>query len=71
MQHIERIAVLVLLVDGIDRAVNDALGERLLAPLHDRGDQAADHGGFVAAVGNDVALFCAATSWPWVVKGES
>ena len=44
------------------RAVNDALRERLLAPLHDGGDEAADDLGFVAAIGNDLALICAATT---------
>jgi hypothetical protein len=62
VQDVERIAVLVLLVDGIDRAVNDALREGLLAPLHDRGNEAADDLGFVAAVRNNGALFGATTT---------
>jgi hypothetical protein len=62
VQDVEGIAFLVRLVDRVDRAVNDALSERLLAPLHDGGNETADDLRFVAAIGNDLALFCAATT---------
>ena len=61
-QQVDRVALLELLGNLLEGAVDDALGEVLLAALHDDIDEVRDERALVADIRDDLAFFGSVTT---------
>ena len=61
-QQVDRITLLELLGNFLERTVDDALGKILLAALHDDIDQVRDERALVTGIRDGLAFFCSVTA---------